>query len=685
MQQSHNPLFDVFVIFVKSCLKIFYCRLILALSLWYYDGMCDKIYKNSDIMRLKRDYSLLLSGKKYDPAVEKFYRFILRHIFFGHTYMPAVTYEDLVWGLQQLWIKPQKGPAGPFILTRPQHKMLHQIFTEQMKPYKNRILVYILKSRQWGGSTATEMLIYARSNWGYPGQDSRVISYADDQANHLFNMFSLAYDHDDLKRPLRKGPRSTWKMHFSDLYKGEIEIASAWKGLPATGFTVNNLHVSEIDKYRNPSEAMASFDPAVPNNPECMLVIESTAEQKKCLYGLWQTPNPRATKVFVGWLEDHTNTLQISPTEKIEILTSLTEDEKRLSEQGATPENLAFRRDKLAGRFSVETFKQEYPTTPEEAFQFSASGVFEAATISHYDAMVDSFNKHHSAEYWRGEIAIARDPDKFRVYRPHYTTHSNGRLQAFKRPIKGHSYALAIDPAQGIEIVSSTSRTERDNSCIQVWDYAGSPHSLLPPHPELVNMWLGKCDTDELAYIADSLARKYNMANVICDITGAGNGRSVLQRLVGRLESYGPRPVSQDDYLCLNYPRHLVYQHKISVDGQQKFANVAGFNTSPADRKAILITLHEYAREHRLYIYAQEVVSEMNSFVRDKNGKWIAMSGAHDDTILTAAMALHAILHMLPRSERPAYEEHREKILQRDLDKLHNLKKGHAHAGWNVV
>jgi phage terminase large subunit len=180
-----------------------------------------------------------------------------------------------------------------------------------------------------------------------------------------------------------------------------------------------------------------------------------------------------------------------------------------------------------------------------------------------------------------------------------------GPLQVFKPPVKGekpHRYVIGVD--------SSSGRGE-DWTAMQVvdiddFDQAAELQIKLPPN--------------EAAEWAYRLGRIYNDAKIVCEVTG-GWGFAVDQRL---REMKYPNP----------YTRRVVDRLT------KRFTDKLGFDTTQKSRPLILSALEEAVRQREFGLYGMRTLAELSAFVWSDRGKAEAQPGAHDDLVMSLALAV---------------------------------------------
>lgn len=109
-------------------------------------------------------------------------------------------------------------------------------------------------------------------------------------------------------------------------------------------------------------------------------------------------------------------------------------------------------------------------------------------------------------------------------------------------------------------------------------------------------------------------------------------GRFYRNALIAVEVNFSGYPIRELESLC--YPK----QYRRPKEG----GYASGFRTTAGTRPLILAGLVEISREHPEWLCDRETLSEMLSFVRNKQGRAEAQSGAHDDCVMALAIAYHA-------------------------------------------
>ena len=145
--------------------------------------------------------------------------------------------------------------------------------------------------------------------------------------------------------------------------------------------TFNNLHLSELAFWEcDKKVALNGIFQAVPNLPNTMIIIESTANGYEYYKEMWDKAVAGENDfipVFVGWNEMEEYKMEYTGFQ-------LTKEEEKLQKQyNLSLEQLTWRRWCIKNNCGgdIELFKQEYPINPQEAFISTGSCIFNKEAI----------------------------------------------------------------------------------------------------------------------------------------------------------------------------------------------------------------------------------------------------------------------------------------------------------------
>jgi len=215
-----------------------------------------------------------------------------------------------------LYIKTKKSKLVPLKLNEEQLVLDKVLARERAKNKPVRIL--LLKCRQFGGSTWTEANIFQNTST-HPNVDSLIISHDNASTTHILRMSRLFYDKLDKNKykPMTSATNRN-EIVFENPNKKDrqtnpglrssIRVETAGNPNAGVSRTIQNLHISEISKWENAEEVMTGLMQTVPDEPNTLIVIESTANgiggKGEYFYELWKdakSGNNDFVPVFIPW------------------------------------------------------------------------------------------------------------------------------------------------------------------------------------------------------------------------------------------------------------------------------------------------------------------------------------------------------------------------------------------------
>ena len=275
-----------------------------------------------------------------------------------------------------LKIRTKSGEIKPLILNNAQ-KYIHDKIEEQ-KRCTNRVRAIIVKGRQQGCSTYIEGRFFWLVTHRF-GMRSFILTHDIEATNNLFEMAQRYYDHCPLPVRPTIDASNAKELIFAGLDSG-YKLGTAGNKAVGRSSTIQLLHGSEVAYWPNASEHAKGILQAVPNEPNTEIVIESTANGLgNYFHQQWQMAESGESDfiaIFVPWYwQDEYK----RPVDKDFKLSEEEEDLVRL--YGLTPEQINWRRFKISelsveGINGIKAFRQEYPCTAVEAFQFSGEDTF---------------------------------------------------------------------------------------------------------------------------------------------------------------------------------------------------------------------------------------------------------------------------------------------------------------------
>ena len=205
-------------------------------------------------------------------------------------------------------IRDKSGNIIDFKINQGQQKLYDAIKKQNIEGKPIRIIV--LKARQIGFSTLTEGIIFKNTATKF-NVNAGIITHKEEATTNLFNMSKRMYDNlpENMKPSLK---RSNAKELIFDNDEGtglksKIKCMTAGSSGVGRSDTFNYLHISELAFWgNNAKETSIGLFQAVPNLPNTMIVIESTANGFEYFKELWDMAvngESDFVPVFVGWNE----------------------------------------------------------------------------------------------------------------------------------------------------------------------------------------------------------------------------------------------------------------------------------------------------------------------------------------------------------------------------------------------
>ena len=220
-------------------------------------------------------------AKERDKVVEQYIRIRMEHDF---CFFAALF----------IFIKCKGGGEDiRFRLTRPQRKLIAYFERRRLKGKPIRLV--LLKARQWGGSTATQIYMAWLQLVHKVGLNSLIIAHqgtASDEIHDMFNRLILRYPVKYLHQlgeaysdnePVFVGVGKSGNIHRVPQRNCKIKIGTAERPDSCRGGDYNLVHLSEVGlwkktKGKTPEDIVQSACSGIPLEPYTMIVYESTAK-----------------------------------------------------------------------------------------------------------------------------------------------------------------------------------------------------------------------------------------------------------------------------------------------------------------------------------------------------------------------------------------------------------------------
>ncbi|MEO2054736.1 MAG: hypothetical protein ABGX83_05495 [Nitrospira sp.] len=522
---------------------------------------------------------------------------------------------------EKLKIQTVEGKLESFQLNAPQ-KILGRII-RHIKSQGRLTRLVILKARREGVSTFTE----GRFFWHTTLKSNRYavcITHEPEATDFLFKMTKRYYDN----LPSKERPKTKYNnkslLEFDGL-DSAFRVATAEKADFGSGQLVHYAHLSEVAKWpaTKQKSILDSLLQCIPDEEDTEIIFESTAKGVggefyarywACRYRYEVVlkegkPNLQLaidkdadvdneySSVFFPWF--------IFPKyyEKPPKGFTLTKEEKELVVlHGVNEGQLYWRRRTIQNKCSgnVNTFHQEYPGTPMEAFLSSGRPVFDVKKLVLWMKIAKPSKTRYECQLSTGNWIVAEE----------------GPLRVWQEPKPARAYIIGADVAEGILVGGSDGKDKYDFSCADVVDHLTG---------DQVAQWHGKIDPRTFGRILFYLAIRYNYAWIGPERNNHGIST------VGELSELGYKKL----YLEMipeppNKPR-------------QRFGWLTSKKTKPLIIDNLLDSLSD---ENGHGLICKETMAEMLTFKHKDDGKMMAEEGMHDDRVMSLAIARYLVLKL---------------------------------------
>lgn len=488
---------------------------------------------------------------------------------------------DPVWYTETfLWIRTKEKKVIPFLPNPIQRDFWNTIgdrWTLEVGLRGAREIV--LKARQHGFTTWVLALFY-HDTITNEGTNTRIVPHEKLAAEEMLQTIKLFWKYTPPELRPEVAYNSKYQMTFPKL-NSQITIGSG-SGGEGRSFTIHNLLVTELAFWRNPSDDLPPLLETVPEDGN--VIIESTPgalgdEYYQRVKAAEQGTSPYRLHVYPWW----TNPKYQQPLDPGESLEPYSDEEIDLiTAHNLTPEQIKWRRWKISD-IGPRKFAQEY----ECDFARSGLMVFSADALKHYRRVAETSRVIPHAELeqllpWKAMLRSGgippggASPDGWRVYEP---------------PQMGVRYVIGADVAEGLETGD-----------------ADAAHVLRMDTGACVAVLHGRWPTSVYAAKLYTLGRFYHDA--ILGVERNNHGHSVLLKL--------------HEY---QYPNLAWWRDK------------PGWETNAQTKPLIIDRLDEAIRHNLAAMPDLPTVDEAFAFVHHGNGTMGATKGAHDDLVMSWAIA----------------------------------------------
>ena len=564
-------------------------------------------------------------------------------------------------------IKNKDGGEDITFYLRPAQVKLCMVF-EKMRLAGMPIRVILLKCRQWGGSTLTDIymawiMLFWKTHW-----NCNITGHQSASALNVFDMYERLMNKlpawmffdigqpmpDDFKRIKNNANNNNIKYLVPRNCK--IQTGSAMNPESARSSDVAMAHITEeaffpdTEKW-TPALVVKSVISPIPPKEHTFIVRESTPNgMENEFHDEWVRANSTDeegkplssyTPVFVAWfeIEEYVKPFK-DDDERADFAVWLWKHRKdatgngayfwHLYQIGATLEGINWYIEKLKDYATIEDMQQEFPSDAIEAFKYSGKAVFDIYKVEQLredtkvepvfvgDIEGDSYDPTREADIPSGKYEKFACMQNLRLVQ-----RTNGFLKVWDYPdyeetVK-HRYLIAVD-------IGGSHKTS-DWSSIVVFDrydvmYGG--------YPAVVAEWHGHCNPDQLAMKCAQIAHFYQDAFLVVENNTAYSKMNDTDGDVSELFFPILVPLYNNLYNS-NHSKKLKHRQKEMT---------WGYNTNTATKVAIVQNLVAVIRDRKYLEREPEALNEYSYFMQFPNGKYGNVPGKHDDRVMSRGIGL---------------------------------------------
>lgn len=564
-------------------------------------------------------------------------------------------YDFPFWAATFCYIKKKGGGEDVlFRLTRPQRRFVAKL--EELRKANKPIRLVLLKARQWGGSTTSQLYMAWLQLCHRVGLNSLIIAHQGAGSDEIKDMFDrmikyypvdMLYklgEHYNENEPKMVGVGKSGSIHRVPQRNCKIKIGTAERPDSCRGGDYNLVHLSEVGLWKvtdgkKPEDIVRSACSGILLRPYTMIVYESTANgtgnffQKE--YDDAKRGRSQFHSMFVSWYDIEQYS---APIDNIEAfaknlltnkdnnnVTSNREENGKylwwLWERGATLEAINWYIQERAKYTEHGLMAAEFPSDDVEAFVNSGARVFDKYKV-------EQLRVSCRPPRYIGEVSADDTQGKKALSNLRFNEDTQGLLHIWEKPETDDTIKITNRYLTVVDIGGRSAKA--DYSVIVVFDRLFMAEG---GKPSVVAQWYGHTDHDLLAWKAAQIAAYYD--------------NSLLVIESNTLETHDrEREVDGDQSSFILNQIKDVYDNLYAREGD--IVNIwngtpkkYGFHTNVRTKPLLVASLVKAVREN-LYIERDErCLEEYLCYERKQNGSYGAIIGKHDDLLMTRAIGMY--------------------------------------------
>lgn len=526
---------------------------------------------------------------------------------------------------------------------------------ERILPHEIGLKLMIGKSRRGGISTYVQHVGFRRCCW-ISNYDVLVMAHDDPTAKMVNEMVRLSYNEWPAEYADLRVPKTHAGEHkFALQNRSEFTIRTAGHQAVASektrGWKFDFYHFSEFAHYTVYNDVAQAIGVAMKH---AWIIKESTANGKdNPFYKEWQSSRyvweveaayeakdydffrdwNGQYKWFFCWLDDPGCTTVVYDWERERLAADLDEYEQSLLKRFPKTcdlNRLKWRREKIktmTGHLRLEPvqlFMQEYPVDDREMFQDTGKSIFDQEALETL-----TINAKMHEPLLKAKVEHKKPPRLAWL--------GGANFFMYKRPLRGHSYAIGGDVGHGIG---------KDDSVGVIVDRMDGT-----TFEEVACFRSNRIDPAEFGHVLTMIAEMYNDAFINCECMGPGLLSNQAIVIDNRYSQIYMRKTLDMVYLNHNTDANFRY----------------GFWTSQQGKWAVVGDAQPIIKNLLIKLYSVWGIDQLMNFAEDENGK-LGKEGQLDDYVIALCLAIYAALRCAPSQEAVRRKEERKEVDLSNLD-----------------
>ena len=626
------------------------------------------------------------SHQSHTDAMEEFEALRCRHDFF-------------YWAWRYVRIKPKNGGDDiPFTLNRPQRRLVETF--ERQRLAGRPIRVVVLKARQWGGSTVTQIYMAWLQLVHLKGLNSLIVGHvktasaevcsmfdkileryplsllccktlcetqsANHDKSHAMEMCSVVFaldgeeDEEETPRHGRRrkevakivGDRNTRLLRHIPQRNCKIKIGSAETPNSARGGDSALVHCTEVAFWRKtdnktPEDIIRSACAGAAYQPYTMIVYESTANgtgnyfQRE--YDAAKRGESQFDALFVAWWQIEQYALPLDDATRFATQLWERRTERATDSDRSEPGCYLWRLWEMGATLEAINWyvneRKKYNDHGNMAAEFPSDDIeaFQLSGAHVFDPYhINRLRESCRPPRQKGDLTGKATKGGMTIDGLHFTESEGGQLWIWSAPETFDDGHVTDRYLVVVDIGGRSAKADWSVICV-----IDRYWMMEGERPEVCAQWYGHIDMDLLAWKAVQVAHYYDDALLVVESNTLETHDDNRWLEGGDQSSYILNTIRDI------YP-HLYARRQSAEDIRQRAPVKYGFHTNVKTKPEIISTLVEAVREQLYVERDNRCLDEYTTYVRRQNGSYGAVDGKHDDLLMTRAIALHICFHEMP-------------------------------------